>query len=340
MNIVIVLVLLLCLGATAGQVSSIDMHDLSFSLCLAATTGTVMLVALGIRYRNSRVDIKISAPIEPLVEAEPEEIEQFKRNTIAQITAISAVVRNCATTTKYIDKPVDTHEKTGSPANLLAPGSVIETPRNAVLDKHFAELLANIHEMAKLTARLNDKRKSLDHTTAAPVLAADNTLSDRCYLSFTLRDQPFAVSTLNVCGVVEATQLITRPDVLTRHRRAIKLRGTLVPVIDLGAYLGEQPLKISRSTNIIILEVTIDDRMQMIGVVVDAVSKVAEIPPREIEPREAFVSKIHNDFTLGTITVNNHTVTLLDIGRGLLASEFVVLRSTARSEVQENLSRG
>jgi purine-binding chemotaxis protein CheW len=288
------------------------MHDLSFWLLLAAAPGTVMLVALGIHYRsNSRIDAKAIPPFEPLVEMEFDGMGPFTRNTI---------------------------EETGAQTNLPVLGS--EATRNVALDKDLAELVANMREMATLTARLNDKKQSLEHTTLPPVLAADNTRPNRCYLSFTLRDQPFAVSTSSVCGVIEATQLITRPNLPTKLRRAIKLRGALVPVIDLGVYLGGQPIKIGRSTNIVILEVTIDEGMQTIGVVVDAVGKVEEIPPREIEPREAFDSKVHNDFTLGTITVNNHTLTLLDIGRGLLANEFVVLRSTARSQTQENTSRG
>jgi chemotaxis signal transduction protein len=375
MNIVLLLlVLLLSLGVAAGEVFSIDMHNLSFWLLLAVAPGIVMLVALGIHYRgNPRINAKPSAPIEPLAEVEPDELERLKRNAIEQLSVISAVLRSSTATTliaeqtsgqaassatgqallclqdcdgsrdstiatERFDKPVDTREETVSQTHLLELSSVIEATRHVTRDKALSELAAKMRIMAELTSRLNDKRQTLNHIPIGPLSASDNTAPHRHYLSFTLGNEPFAVSTLSIYGVVEATQLITESSMPSKLRRAIRLRDALVPVIDLGAQLGGQPIEIGWGTSIVILEVTSRDRLQMIGVVVNAVGKVLEILPEEIEPPAASDSKIHNDFTLGTVTVNNHTVTLLDIGRGLSANEFVVLRSAAQSVAQENLS--
>lgn len=372
MNIVLLLVLLLSLGVAAGAVFSIDMHNLAFWL-LAVTPGIVMLVVLGIHYRgNPRVNAKPSAPTEPLAEVEPDELERLKRNAIEQLNVISAVLRSSTATTliaeqtsgqaassatgqallslqdcdgsqdsaiatERFDKPVDTREETVSQTNLLELSSVIEATRHVTRDKALTELAAKMRIMAELTSRLHEKRQTLNHIPIGPLSASDNTTPNRHYLSFTLGDERFAVSTLSVYAIVEASQLISKPSMPTKLRRAIRLRNALVPVIDLGAHLGGQPIKIGWSTSIVILEVSSGDRMQMIGVVVDAVGKVLEIPPVEIEPPAASASKIRNDFTLGTVTVNNHTVNLLDIGRGLSANEFVVLRSTAQLVARENM---
>jgi chemotaxis signal transduction protein len=338
-------------------------------LSLVVAPGIVMLVALGIRYRrNTRINAKPSTPIEPLAEVEPDGLEQLKRDAIEQLNVISAVLRSSTATTliaeqtsgqaassargralpslqdrdgsqdsaivsKHFDKPVDAREETGSPSNLLVPDSAIGATRNLGLDKDFTELAANMLKLAGLTSRLFDKRQALRHTAIGPLLAANGH-----YLTFALGNEPFALSTLNVYAIVEASQLITKPSMLPKLRRAIRLRNSLVPVIDLGAHLGGQPIKIGGSTSIVILEVTNGDRMQMIGVVVDAVGKVLEISPVEIAPPAASDSKIRNDFTLGTVSINNHTVTLLDIGRGLSANESVVLHSAAQSVAQENIS--
>lgn len=216
--------------------------------------------------------------------------------------------------------------------------SAIEATRHVIRDKALTELVAKIRIMAELTSRLHDKRQILNHIPIGPLSASDNTTPHKHYLSFTFGDEQLAVSTLSICGVVEATQLITESSMPSKLRRAIRLRDALVPVIDLGAQLGGQPIEIGWGTSIIILEVTSRDRLQMIGVVVHAVGKVLEILPEEIDPAAASDSKIRNDFTLGTVTVNNHRVTLLDIGRGLLANEFIVLRSVAQSVAQENIS--
>jgi len=316
------------------------MHDLSILLLLVATPGLVILLALGIYYVSiPHIDAQTSHPAEALAEVAPDTLEQFTQNTLEQIAAISKVLHSATSPAAHVDKPVDTYETTGAQTHTTAPGSSIDPTRDAAFDEDIAKLVANMREMAALTASLQDKKQFLDLTTSTPVLVADNTVPISCYLSFTLRDESFAVSTLNVCGVVEATQLITQPNLSTRLRRAIKLRGALVPVIDLGAYLGGEPIKIGRGASIVILEVTIDDRMQMIGVVVDEVGKVEKIHSREIESLISIDDKIYNDFTLGTITVDNHAITLLDIERGLLAGEFVGLRSTTRSQALENISR-
>jgi chemotaxis signal transduction protein len=374
MNIVLLLVLLLSLGVAAGEIFSFDMHNLSFWLLLAVALGIVMLVALGIHYRgNPRINAKPSAPIEPLAEVEPDELERLKRNAIEQLSVISAVLRSSTATTliaeqtsgqaassatgralpslqdrdesqdsaiatEHFDKPVDTREETGSRPSLPALGSAIGAPRNFTRDKDLADLANKMCQLTELASHMLEKRQILARTTIDPLLAADNTTPNGHYLSFTLDGEPFAVSMLSVYAIVEATQLITQPSLSPKLRRAIRLRNTLVPVIDLGVHLGGQPIKIGWSTSIVILEVTIGDRMQMIGVVVDTVGKVLEISPVEIEPPAVSDSKIRNDFTLGTVTVNNHTVTLLDIVRGLSANEFVVLRSAAQSVAQENLS--
>lgn len=370
MNIVVLLLLalLLSLGVVVSEASSIDLSDLSFWLWLAVAPGIVMLVALGIHYwGNPRINPKPSAPIEPLAEVGPGELELFKQNTIEQLNVISAVLRSStaehtsgqaassatgralrslqdsdgrqdsAIATEHFDKPVDTCEETGSRPNLLMPGSAIGATHNLIRDKDSAKLADKMWQLAELTSHLLEKRQTLARTAIDPLLVGNNTTPNRHYLTFTLDGEPFAVSTLSVYAIVEATQLITKPGVSPKLRRAIRLRNVLVPVIDLGANLGGQPIKVGPGTSIVILEVTCGDRMQMIGVVVDAVEKVLEIPLVEIGPPASSDSKVRNDFTLGTVTVNNHTVTLLDIERGFLANEFVVLRSAAQSVAQENI---
>jgi chemotaxis signal transduction protein len=139
-------------------------------------------------------------------------------------------------------------------------------------------------------------------------------------------------------GIIDDIAYQTKPSIPTKLRRAIRLRNALVPVIDLGAHFGGRPIKVGSGTSIVILKVTSGDRMQMIGVVVDAVGRLLEIPAAEIDPPVTCDSKIRNDFTFGTVMINNHRVTLLDIERGVSVNEFIVLRSALQSVAQENIS--
>ncbi|WP_454835451.1 chemotaxis protein CheW [Pseudomonas lini] len=302
----------------------IDISDLSLWLFVALAPGLVVLVALGIRYRgNPRIDIQASAPIEPLVEVEPDNLERINRHAIEQLSAISEVLRSStATAIKPVDKPA-------SRFHLSVPGVTISEAADATRDKNLTELADKMCHLTRLASHMLDKRQALVGTAIGSLSAADTTTPNRHYLSFTLGGEPFAVSTSGVYAIVEATQLITGKGMSPRFRRAIRLRNALVPVIDLGAHFGGRPIEIGPSTSIVILEVICGERMQMIGVVVDAVGKVLEIPSVDVEPAAASDSRIRNDFILGTVTINNHGVTLLDIERGFSANEFVVLRPAA-----------
>ncbi|KAA8554017.1 MULTISPECIES: chemotaxis protein CheW [Pseudomonas] len=286
------------------------MSHLSFWLWLTVAFCIVMLVALGIFYwGNLSINAEPNAPIEPIVEVEPNELERIKQSALGQLEYISAVLHRSTSNALKADRTV----------GLEAP--IITR------DNQFDTLAEKMHQLIEVTSHLLEKRQILASTAIDRLLTSNDTTPNGHYLFFTLNREPFAVSVLSVDSIVEATQLIIKPSISPKLRQAIRVRNSLVPVIDLGAHLSGRPINVGLSTRIVILEVSSGDRMQMIGVMVDAVGKVLEIPRVEVEPPAPSDSKIHNDFSAGTISVNNRTVTLLDIGRGLLTNEFLVMRS-------------
>ncbi|MBI5923767.1 MAG: chemotaxis protein CheW, partial [Betaproteobacteria bacterium] len=74
-----------------------------------------------------------------------------------------------------------------------------------------------------------------------------------------------------------------------------------------------------------IVEMQQDDTKQDLGIMVDAVSEVLEIPGTEIEPPPAFGAKIRADFIAGMGKVNGKFVILLDIQRVLSVDEMATL---------------
>lgn len=286
------------------------MSHLSFWLWLTVALCIVMLIALSISFRgNVSINAKPNAPIEPIVEVEPNELERIKQNALGQLDYISAVLHKSTTNALKIDRA----------AGQEAP--------SITRDNDFDTLAEKMYQLIEVTSHLLEKRRILAGVTIDRRLTSNGTTPNEHYLFFTLDSEPFAVSVLSVDSIVEATQLIIKPSISPKLRQAIRVRNSLVPVIDLGAHLSGRPINVGLSTCIVILEVSSGDRKQMIGVMVDAVGNVLEIPRVEVEPPTPSDSKIHNDFSVGTVSVNNHTATLLDIGRGLLANEFLVMRS-------------
>lgn len=319
------------LDAITAAVSLGDSRSLL--ILLAVLASIVMLAILAIRYLGrSRVDDKSGTRVEPPNETEPDQLARFIRNSIEQLNGIAEALR---------PPPPPMAQQVpgqGGPGTTELPRDfAIETMRSVTDGKALAlQLAANMHRLTKLTQHMQEERRALERNSLNPQVASHHSAPCRYYLSFTLGAELFATSTLNIHEIVEATQLIAEPSVPLKLRKAIRLRGALVPVIDLGARFGWHNIALKRSSRIVILEVPRADHLQLIGVVVDTVGKVLEIDPTKIEPASPSDSRIRNDFTLGTVRADNRTFTLLDIGRQLLAHELAVPAPAPPAAEQEH----
>lgn len=145
------------------------------------------------------------------------------------------------------------------------------------------------------------------------------------YLTFSLSGEMFGVGILNVKEIIEYGNLTEIPMMPTFIRGVINLRGSVVPVIDLAARFGGQPTAVGRRTCIVIVEVADEDTRHDIGIMVDAVSEVLEIPGTEIEPPPSFGARIRADFIFGMGKVAGKFVILLNIDRVLSVEEIAML---------------
>lgn len=165
-------------------------------------------------------------------------------------------------------------------------------------------------------------------TTAATAVAARQLASAgeaNQYLTFTLSGEMFAVGILNVKEIIEYGSLTEIPMMPAFIRGVINLRGAVVPVIDLAARFGGKVTEVGRRTCIVIVEVQQEEERHDIGIMVDAVSEVLEIPGTEIEPPPAFGARIRADFIAGMGKVGGKFVIILDILRVLSVEEMAVI---------------
>jgi purine-binding chemotaxis protein CheW len=145
------------------------------------------------------------------------------------------------------------------------------------------------------------------------------------YLTFALGSEMFAVGILNVKEIIEYGNLTEIPMMPAFIRGVINLRGSVVPVIDLSARFGGSQTEVGRRTCIVIVEVEDEDAKHDIGIMVDAVSEVLDIPGSEIEPPPAFGAKIRADFIFGMGKVAGKFVIILNINKVLSVEEIALL---------------
>src|SRR5579884_3019686 len=108
------------------------------------------------------------------------------------------------------------------------------------------------------------------------------------YLTFVLAGETFAMGILAIKEIIEYADLTEVPMMPQYVRGVINLRGSVVPVIDLSVRFGKPASPVTKRTCIVIIEIVAGGERQVLGVMVDAVNAVLDIPPAEIEPPPTF----------------------------------------------------
>ena len=151
------------------------------------------------------------------------------------------------------------------------------------------------------------------------------------YLTFVLGAETFAMGILAIKEIIEYSTLTEVPMMPASVRGVINLRGSVVPVVDLSVRFGRTPAAVTKRTCIVIVEISLNDTRQDVGVVVDAVNEVLEIPAEDIEPPPTFGTRIRTDFIQGMGKVNHRFVILLDVNQVLSLDELAELAEQAEA---------
>ena len=131
------------------------------------------------------------------------------------------------------------------------------------------------------------------------------------YLTFMLAGEVFAIGILAIKEIIEYRGVTEVPMMPASVRGVINLRGAVVPVMDLLARFGRAPSQVTKRSCIVIVEVQAAQERHVIGVMVDAVNAVLDIPAADIEPPPAFGARIRSDFIQGMGKVHDKFVILL-----------------------------
>jgi purine-binding chemotaxis protein CheW len=132
------------------------------------------------------------------------------------------------------------------------------------------------------------------------------------YLSFMLGQDMFAMGILSVREILEYAGVTPVPQMPSSISGVINLRGTAVPVLDLARRLEREPSAVSKRTCIIVVEVELEEGPFVIGILVDAVNAVLDIPGADIEPAPRF-GAVKADLLHGIGKVGGRFILLLNV---------------------------
>ncbi|MEQ1529525.1 MAG: chemotaxis protein CheW [Methylococcales bacterium] len=157
------------------------------------------------------------------------------------------------------------------------------------------------------------------------------------YLTFLVGKDNLAISILDVKEIIEINTITRVPMTPAYIRGVINLRGNVVPVIDLSARLGRECSEITKRTCIVLVQVDYHEESQLLGMLVDAVDEILDLPLANIMPPPDFGAEIRNDFIQAMGRVGEEFIILLNINRVLSVKELSQLKQIADYEANNTL---
>jgi len=133
---------------------------------------------------------------------------------------------------------------------------------------------------------------------------------------FGLADESYGVHVLAVEEIIRLQEITAIPHAPAFVEGVINLRGRVIPVLDLRKRFGLPPTEATKSTRIVVVEAS----GMTVGLVVDSVDEVRNLPTDTIEPPSPIVTTVDSDFLMGVGKLpagggQEQLVILLDLDR-------------------------
>ncbi|MFC1856261.1 chemotaxis protein CheW [Thermodesulfobacteriota bacterium] len=144
------------------------------------------------------------------------------------------------------------------------------------------------------------------------------------YLTFHLAKEDYAVEIKHVTEIIGIQRITEVPDMPDFVRGVINLRGKIIPVIDVRTRFKIEPRAYDDRTCIIVVNIN----EMAVGLVVDEVSEVANIPEDQVEPAPRTAGSQSGRYIQGMGKMDDEVKIILDVGKLLYDEEMEKLKGT------------
>ena len=144
-------------------------------------------------------------------------------------------------------------------------------------------------------------------------MSVESIQETRQYLTFRLAEELYALDIRRVQSVLDFEKVTHVPRTPDFMRGVINLRGSVVPIADLKQKFGMGFTEKTVDACIIIVEVTVDDEITVLGTLADSVQEVIELEPGSIEPAPKIGTRLNTEFIRGMGKKDEQFIILLDL---------------------------
>ena len=145
------------------------------------------------------------------------------------------------------------------------------------------------------------------------------------YLTFHLAGEDYGVEIRYVTEIIGIQKITEVPDMPDFVRGVINLRGKVIPVMDVRTRFRLPPREYDERTCIIVVDIN----ESSVGLVVDEVRDVADIPAAQVEPPPVTVKSRGGSYIQGLGKLDNEVKIILNVNRLLNDEEFELITEAA-----------
>lgn len=128
------------------------------------------------------------------------------------------------------------------------------------------------------------------------------------YLTFALGDEEYGLPVLKVREIIKVMDITAVPQVPGHIKGVINLRGKVIPLMDVRLRFGMPERAYDERTVVIVMDVG----EAPIGLIVDGVSEVLEIPPSQVDRHTQFGRSASRPVIAGIGRIGDRVAVLLD----------------------------
>jgi len=145
------------------------------------------------------------------------------------------------------------------------------------------------------------------------------------YLTFKLADEIFAINVIQVREVLDLSTITKVPGTPDFMRGVINVRGSVVPVMDLRLKFGLTKTENSLDTRIVVMELSLEGEITVIGTLADSVNEVIDLEAAQIEPPPKIGLRWKTEFIKGIGKRSDMFIIILDINRVFSSDEIALV---------------
>ncbi len=149
--------------------------------------------------------------------------------------------------------------------------------------------------------------------------ALDSDVLENKFLTFKIKDEQYGVGIEYVMEIIEMIKITPMPEMHDFIKGVINLRGKVIPVMSVRLRFGLEEKEYDAKTCIIVVKLNDLE----IGLIVDTVCEVLEIPQDQIQPPPKLSKKEEQRFVMGMGKVGDEVNILLDVAKLLMEDDIL-----------------